>query len=721
MSSSKPVGQKSLSFRRRTGATLGAPLMITACALSGCGTQDATDDTADTRSTHDASADALGTHDATEPPDAGDVEGCPLPISDGDHEGRIAALGAQLDALVTKFEHDHQGGAGGGIDCPAAGKSSEASSTWGRYAFAKLARGTDAAGQALALSALSCMFTYQDTTMGSATYGVFRFHIDDAPRAGDNSTEFALEPVGWLLSQSLLPAATVRSLAPQIMAGLAAIDAHDICPHYTNICLMQQAIRLSIGAGFGATSDAGLATSGAASIAKAKSELEAWAASVKIGGVREFDSPTYGELDLEALALAHQGALLAQDAAALARVDGAIDYLWSDFSANVFASRGTLSPPYSRTYDFAGGQGILSYALWLEGLVETPWGEADPTMAAWLPSNEPTAHRPPASALCWSVPRTREVTSEWQQLGKLVRGRYTYLTDDYALGSATADYVVATPTSIQDVLVGGSIVSSPNTPLLTVLPDWLDAPLSAMAIGNFSKGTHLPLDPAVVQKEGALLVLLRVPAKDPGYGVPLVSLTTNLIAPAEVDALLVDGVAIDPTKTGTASARPVLVVQNGTGVMAMAVMDASGLDCVSGAEITETGIAHVDIVPAPDDPDRPAVRLAIRHLDAPPANTSTLDPCFARVALLMVGQHCDGKDCGAVLSSAVSAAVSAATSTFDRSTGAWSVTVRAPSGPTLHVARGTMMAGDVTAREVDGVTPSFVPLSVNGTALPLLP
>jgi hypothetical protein len=91
------------------------------------------------------------------------------------------------------------------------------------------------------------------------------------------------------------------------------------------------------------------------------------------------------------------------------------------------------------------------------------------------------------------------------------------------------------------------------------------------------------------------------------------------------------------------------------------------------------------------------------------------------VAILMVGRHCDGAGCGQALSSDVAAAVNAAAIAFDPSTGVWSVTVKPPSGPTLQVTRGTLVAGDVRATRVDGTSPAFVPLSVNGARIPLLP
>jgi hypothetical protein len=662
----------------------------------------------------------------TDPPvyDGGIVPpaSCALPIASADHAARLATLGTALDGVATSFEKSHDSGGAGTIDCPAPGTTPGwATSDWGRYALVKLARGTDATGQAMAQSAIKCLFTYQDTKAGSATAGVFRSHINAAPLASDNSTEFALEPVAWLLSRKLLPASMLTTYAGQIQSGLDAIDAHDVCPGYTNVCLLQQAIRLAIGSAFIASSDATLKTDGAARIAKAKSELDAWAATVKQGGLHEYQSPTYAEIDLEALNLAHQGAVAAKDATAQARVDGAIDYLWSTIAANVFASRSTLSPPYSRTYDFAGGAGVLEYAIWLEGLSGQPWQDATGTMAGWLFSDEPTAHRPPASALCLSALPTREVVSEWQQDGHTVDGRYAFLTPDFTLGGATADYPVASNIRL-DAVIGGSLVSTPKTPMVNVIPDWLDSPLEPIAAGNYTKPTHLALDPAIVQQRGDLLALLRVPAADPSYGTSLVNLTTNLVAPAKVDSVRVDGVVIDPTKTGKASPKPVLVVQNGTGVLAVTVLDVSGLDCVtSTGAIKESGAAHVDVLPLPVQDEDAAVRLAIRHLDAPPSSTSSLDACFARVALMMNARTCDGAGCGANLSAAVTAAAGAAKSSFDLKTGAWDVSVQAPGGPRLHVARPTASAGQVTATDVNGVKPAYVPFSVNGVGIPLLP
>jgi hypothetical protein len=692
--------------------------------LVGCSSSGSSDSNNNSNSSGSSDSNNNSNSDGAAGSDSGAAPPCMLPISDSAHAANLATLGTSLDAMVTGFEHSHL--SGGTITCPAPGSTSEATSDWGYYAWIKLARGTDTAGTALALAALNCMFTFQDLTTGSATYGVFRYHVNNTPNPSDNSTETALSPVGWILADKLLPAASTASLNAPIQAALNAIDAHEECPDYTNICLLQQAERLSIGAAFSASSDASLASDGAMRTSKAMTELDNWAATVKTGGVREFDSPTYGENDLEDLLLARQGAMLL-NSQALARVDGMLDYLWSDFAANT-SSRETLAPPYSRTYDFAGGEGTLSYALWLEGLAAQTSATVGYPFAAWLSTSGSSGYRPPASSLCWSAATPREVVSEYQGSGRTQRNRYAYLTSDFSLGTTTATYVVNNNANL-DILVGGSLVSGPSTPLLSVLPDWFDAPLAQVQAGAFSKAFHLTLDPAAVQDKGALLVLARIDASDPNYPgadggtLPLVNLTTNLIVPAKVDAVLVNGTGIDPSTSGTAAFPPLVVAQNQTGVLGMGVIGASGLDCVqSSGAITETGTPHVDVLPLAVPGEDPAVRVAIRHLDAPPADVTTLANCFARVALLMVGRHCDGSGCGASLSSDMQAALASATSSYDLSTGAWSVTLQAPGGgPMLHVARQTATAGVVTEATVNGMVPPAMPLGINGTPIVLSP
>jgi hypothetical protein len=92
----------------------------------------------------------------------------------------------------------------------------------------------------------------------------------------------------------------------------------------------------------------------------------------------------------------------------------------------------------------------------------------------------------------------------------------------------------------------------------------------------------------------------------------------------------------------------------------------------------------------------------------------------------MAGTSCDPSalaGCGVAFSAGVAASARAAAVAVDRSTGAWDVRATAPGSSTmLHVARSVAKPGLVTAREVDGKTPTFgAPLAIDGTPVFLAP
>jgi hypothetical protein len=259
-----------------------------------------------------------------------------------------------------------------------------------------------------------------------------------------------------------------------------------------------------------------------------------------------------------------------------------------------------------------------------------------------------------------------------------------------------------------------------------VLPDYLDAPATSVGEGDFSKVTHLPLGPAAAQKGGAMLSLLRVPAKNPGYvdknmmPIPVVNLSTNVIFPAQADELLLNGAPASLTTDTAVASLPTVTARVGTGAVAVAVIGATGLECPDATgTIVEAAPAQIHFKPyqpttGTSNPP-PVMRLAIYHANATtlPADTST---CFARVALLWVADHCAGSGCAASLSSAVAKAAGSASTTWDPKTQAWSVQVTSATaagpGPSLLVSR-TVSPASLT-RKVDGQDMTFAPLSVNG-------
>jgi hypothetical protein len=117
----------------------------------------------------------------------------------------------------------------------------------------------------------------------------------------------------------------------------------------------------------------------------------------------------------------------------------------------------------------------------------------------------------------------------------------------------------------------------------------------------------------------------------------------------------------------------------------------------------------------------PMIRLAVYHSARVPEDTGRLKSCFARLALFVVAERCEGPGCAASQAKAVAAAARKAHVSWDPATQAWSVDVQAPgsssAGPGLEVSRGANPAK--IGQRVDGHPMTFDPLSINGAPVAL--
>jgi hypothetical protein len=308
--------------------------------------------------------------------------------------------------------------------------------------------------------------------------------------------------------------------------------------------------------------------------------------------------------------------------------------------------------------------------------------------------------------------------------------RYTHLEPDFTLGTTSSAYGTSY-SSAQDLPVRAQLAGAPTTAAITVIPDYLDAPGTKVAAGNFTKVTHLRAAIAAAQQGGTALVLLELPARDPKYlgrdGKPmrLVSLATNVTFPTDADVIItVDNDEIDPKKDILLqSTRPTVMVRKGSAVVAIGVLDAGGLDCrVRDGSIVETGKAEIHLKPlaeATASHGRVA-RLAIYHDQSLPADTNPLSACFARAAFLFVGAHCEGSACARAGRAAMQAVQSADVS-WNLTSGEWDVRARVGGGPELHVRRKVGENSQTLLREVDGHPLDFGPLVIQGDPVRLGP
>lgn len=667
------------------------------------------------------------------PPLAAAAPACSL----GGNEGlpaRVERLKEEIAAGVRKFERDHGGVAA--LACPTAETGRhEAVRDFAFYALAKVALSgpSDAAAAKAADDMLRCAFSFQTFAPDAAggDQGVFAFHVGDAPSIRDNSNEFALESLGPLLLDHApqLSPDLLGFLEPRVLAAAQVIlDQHDVCPAYTNICLMQAAELTALGRYYANSHTAATHALAERMLASADDKMARWTSLTRRSGLHEFDSPTYYATDLEVLGI---GRRYASDAARAHRFEDGLDYLLTDVAANTFRGRDGLSGPYSRSYDFIGGHGATDTWMSLVGLRTEAPGSADPGLInTLLPLTGADAYAPPSTALCASTAPVREVVSSWaSEVGDKEHGRYAFITPDYALGTTSGDY------GPQDMPVTAELPTGPRSGLITVLPDYFDAPATEVEAGSFQKVTHLPLDPVAAQKGGAALVLLRVPAKDPHerdakkHPIVLKNLSTSVLFPAQIDELLIGGATAQVTADRMLGARPVLTARAGSGVVSVAVLSASGVECPdrSGAMVEDAEGGPVSIHVAPFQPTTggshppPMIRLAVYHSSHVPGDTRRLQSCFARLALLVGADRCEGSGCAAASARAVAKAAAGAAVTWDPATQAWSVSVQVQTasgpGPRLYVSRG--LTATAISRQVDGHEMAFGPLSINGVPVPL--
>lgn len=670
-------------------------------------------------------------------PDAGqavDVDGglgCSLSAPADDWPTRLTWLQGTIASDIQAFEKAH--GGAGALACPGPGEhAGEALNDFTTYALAKMALATpsDTASAADAEAMVRCAFSFQTyQSDAGAEQGVFPFHIGDSPNISDNGNEFALEYLGPLLLDygSRFSGSFGPYLAPRIQAAADALmNGHDVCPSYTNICLMQGFELMALGRWFAQSGDAPSAAYAQTLLQASAARMAAWTAFTQQNGIFEFDTSTYYNVDVQMLGL---GARYAVDDVTRKPFAAALGYFWADIAANTFFGRGSLAGPHSRSYDLLSARGSLETPMYLAGLrnARPSGGIAEtPHLLAFTAPTWPV----PTASLCAAADATREVRSTWVKKSTDVgHERYAYITPDYALGSTSADY--GSDSNDQDMLLTAELPSNPSSAIVSVLPDYLDAPGTSEREGDFTKVTHLPLGAAAAQKGGAMLSLLRVPAKNPGYSgnageaVALVNLSTNIILPADADELLLDGLPASTTTDTLATALPTVTVRFGTGAVAVSVVAAHGLECPdSTGKMVETAPAEIHLEPyqpaTGTSRPPPVMRLAIYHATTLPQDTSS---CFARVALLWVADHCAGTGCAAALSAAAAKAAAAATSIWDSQTQAWSVGVATTTpegpGPSLLVAR-TVSPLSLT-RKVDGQDMTFAPLSVNGMGIALGP
>lgn len=196
----------------------------------------------------------------------------------------------------------------------------------------------------------------QERQPGNIHEGNFPWMVDDGHVTDLNAVEFVLEQLCHLLleSEAKLPASTRAAVRDAMHLGLTEIARLDVDVAYTNIGLLDIHNTILGGQLLGSPSwtERGIR------------KLDRWIAYTAASGApREYNSPTYCGVDLDALASLAEHA---QDPVARMKARLMEERLWLHVATHYHAPTAQLAGPHSRAYqnDVTGGRGRLKMILY---------------------------------------------------------------------------------------------------------------------------------------------------------------------------------------------------------------------------------------------------------------------------------------------------------------------------------------------------------------------
>jgi hypothetical protein len=447
--------------------------------------------------------------------------------------------------------------------------------------------------------------------------GNFGWSWSDTTNTDRNSVEFTMLPAAVVFvryADRLSPAFREYAHA-HLQLAISAIESHSVGVDYTNIYTMKLVNLLLLGQ---VENDAAARAAGAAN-------LQTWLADLRREGVHEYDGPIYAIVTYNNLLAGYNNTA---DTTARRSMKTGLDYLAADLAANYFGAQagGKLAGAHARDYDFLTGLDDVDHLYYIEGLRSAPPAVSNFNHGLYTYLNVLEAGYHPPQAL-WA-----ELAAPAERVVKQVFGpasgqdRYSYLTADFALGSASSYY------GPQDKQIALDLASSKLLTQITLVEDQFDSPygnVQTTDVSGHKNATHLKNSMAAVQEKGLLLAASNLgPQFSFAPTQTYTSLGSNLVFPANADHLYLDGTEItDRSGTIAAHVGAVLGIREANSIVAVRLFHADGL-----ADQTPSVVLRFD------GSAWNAARLVAYHYQGPErafvANT------LCRVGLLVTAQHC---------------------------------------------------------------------------------
>ena len=540
---------------------------------------------------------------------------------------------------------------------------------------------------------LDYLFALQDMNPVSTGYGTFPWQQNHPEIVDPNAVEFTMLPLGplFLNYSSGFPADFQTSALSHLQAALVAVTRHQVSVTYTNIFLMRATNLILLGQYLNDT----MAQN------EGEAALDQWIAYVRANGVSEFDSSVYSGVQINVLTTLYNNVRTAR---IQAKVKVMLDYLWADVAANYFVAGQELSGATSRTYSFLKHDYNLNGHYYLDGIQPIASNSVGILSEDGLTSANGKWGKYSLESKFYDLSRISErvIVQKWGSGAG--QDRYTYITPNFAIGSASRYYCQ------QDRPVSVHLASSKKLPILGLIPDAFDAPYGKVQVVESSGHTkieHLKYAISAVQEKGALLTLLDLGpgiTDEANAGLPVTSAATNLILPYLADGIYLNGIKVTWSQSVIAlSSQSTVGVLEGTTGVAIRLFHADAAQ--SG--VTPTYYLKND---GKNFTDFPSARLVAYHTSgsAPVPAVATV-----RSGVLILIATCND----ATAFQSFLAQASQWTFTETLSGNLWQVTAQPPAGaPSLPVLAASLdLAAKVTGpRTVNGgaIVPKL--LTVNG-------
>ncbi len=420
---------------------------------------------------------------------------------------------------------------------------------------------------AKAEAALKRLLALQDTNPKSPTCGEF------APAEGASIESVAGEggAPGAVTEVTVLPLIQIvlnyggkispemkQQLTDSLKLALPAIRGHRFQLDLSNVYIQQAVDILLIGE----------LVRDPKAIGEGQSKLTDFVTIARSRGIEEYVTPQYFPALINALSVARLYTLQPE---ARKIIDPALKFVWAQVSANVVPRRGQLGGPHSRELDFVFGMGGIDAYLFLEGMRNVtpllpPFSDGLRAYTNFVEGG-------------WRPDDYVRALADGERIVRMRfgagagRDRYFYVTDDYAIGSASAT------ASAYDRKLTFEFCAVQPLPAVWIVADPFDAPYGHVRnrAGQQLHPSHIVEQLAAVQERNVMLALMNLRAGVRGAAFP--SVATDLVFPCECDDVLLNGAKIATGKPFEMNlkADSTLLIRKGPGALVVRFFDVDGV------------------------------------------------------------------------------------------------------------------------------------------------